>query len=325
MNETPVTESESSWVDLTPHLDEAIATLTDSDRDALLLRYFDQKSASEIGRTLGLSNEAAQKRVNRAVERLRRVFAARGLTVGASALVAEISGQAVEAAPFPLAAKISATAGPLGAAIAESTATAAAGVTFLPKAVVGFVLIACATVPMIFHHRIRQELRGEQMALHENAARLAQQREESDRILAGLAQNATKAAALPPAELSELIRLRGEVGVLRRQANLAGGSPQAPKAGGNEAAKNITFTFNNLPLNAVLQVYESWSGAKVESVGGYMHGLENKLLTVRSSGPMTKLEAMRSVEIALREQLQIEIKRTEDGRITAEGLLPGVR
>ncbi|MCI0541452.1 MAG: hypothetical protein L0Z50_40145 [Verrucomicrobiales bacterium] len=80
------------------------------DRDALLLRYFERKSARAMAQTLGISDEAAQKRVNRAVERLREFFAKRGLTVGASGLVVVIAANAVQAAPVSLAVTISTAA-----------------------------------------------------------------------------------------------------------------------------------------------------------------------------------------------------------------------
>jgi hypothetical protein len=64
----------------------ALAELDDTDRDALLLRYFEQKSAQEMGGILGVSAEAAQKRASRAMEQLRGLFAKRGVALSAGAL-----------------------------------------------------------------------------------------------------------------------------------------------------------------------------------------------------------------------------------------------
>lgn len=75
------------WTHIEPLLDEAMQALDDTDRTAVLLRYFENKSLREVGATLGTSDDAAQKRVSRAVERLREFFAKRGITVGASAIV----------------------------------------------------------------------------------------------------------------------------------------------------------------------------------------------------------------------------------------------
>src|SRR5581483_245740 len=87
---------------------------------AVLLRYFERKSALEMAETLGISSEAAQKRVSRAVERLREFLAKRGITAGAGGLVVVISANAVQSAPVGLAVAISTTT-LAGTAIASST------------------------------------------------------------------------------------------------------------------------------------------------------------------------------------------------------------
>ena len=61
--------------------------LEETDRIAVLLRYFENKSLREVGQTLGTNEDAARKRVSRAVDRLREFFAKRGVTIGASGLV----------------------------------------------------------------------------------------------------------------------------------------------------------------------------------------------------------------------------------------------
>src|SRR5687768_5088220 len=99
----------SPWTDVEPLLDEAVESLPAADRSAILLRYFENKSLREIGATLGASEDAAQKRVSRALDQLRQFFARRGVTVTTSALAADLSSRAVEAAPSSLAASISAS------------------------------------------------------------------------------------------------------------------------------------------------------------------------------------------------------------------------
>src|SRR6266853_1282603 len=73
----------SDWSLIEGLLDEGMDTLDETDRSAIVLRYFENKSLREVGATLGTSDDAAQKRVSRAVERLREFFAKRGVTVGA--------------------------------------------------------------------------------------------------------------------------------------------------------------------------------------------------------------------------------------------------
>src|SRR5258708_29978773 len=80
MNSLNATASDWSYIE--PLLDDAMQALDDTDRAAVLLRYFENKSLREIGQTLGVSDDAAQKRVSRAVIRLREFFIQRGVAVG---------------------------------------------------------------------------------------------------------------------------------------------------------------------------------------------------------------------------------------------------
>ena len=70
----------STWKQLSPLLDEAMLRLGRTDRDALVLRFFEGRSLNEVGSALGASEEAAKKRVNRALEKLRNFFAKRGVS-----------------------------------------------------------------------------------------------------------------------------------------------------------------------------------------------------------------------------------------------------
>ena len=109
-----------------PLLDGAMARLGPTDRDALVLRYFENRSLSQVGKALGVGERAAQKRVSRALDKLRRFFAKRGITATTSILAAEISTRSVQSAPLGLATKITATASK-GSAVAGSTMTLVKG------------------------------------------------------------------------------------------------------------------------------------------------------------------------------------------------------
>ncbi|MBI5383610.1 MAG: sigma-70 family RNA polymerase sigma factor [Verrucomicrobia bacterium] len=135
----------SVWNDIEPLLDEAMHALDETDRAAVLLRYFEHKSAREMAQTLGISDDAAQKRVSRAVERLREFFAKHGVTTSASGLVVAISANAVQAAPAGLAITISTAATLAGvtiAATATATATKAIAMTTLQKTLIAAALAA---------------------------------------------------------------------------------------------------------------------------------------------------------------------------------------
>jgi len=125
-SQTPTCAPET-WPQIAPLLDEAVAQLGEADRNAVVLRYYQQKPLAEVGRALGLTEDTAQKRVTRALEKLRKFFTKRGLTLSAAALAAAVSANSVSAAPAGLATTISTVALTQGATAAASTATLVKG------------------------------------------------------------------------------------------------------------------------------------------------------------------------------------------------------
>jgi hypothetical protein len=99
------------WPHIAPLLDAAMARLSEMDRHAVVLRYFDGKSLKEVSAALGGSEDAAKMRVNRAVEKLRKFFGKRGVVLTAAAIAGAVSANSVQAAPVGLVAKISVVAG----------------------------------------------------------------------------------------------------------------------------------------------------------------------------------------------------------------------
>jgi RNA polymerase sigma factor (sigma-70 family) len=122
----PSPPTDPTWLRLGPQLDQALARLGDTDRNAILLRYFEQQSLHDVGLSLGLSEEAAKKRVARALEKLRRTLGRHGAEISAAALVAGLAKETAEAASLlPLAGKISAVVLAHGAAGASAAAGSA--------------------------------------------------------------------------------------------------------------------------------------------------------------------------------------------------------
>ena len=95
------------WSRIEPLLDEAMSSLGEGDRTAVILRFFENRPLREVGERLKISDDAAQKRVQRAVDRLREFLVARGIPVGSVGLAAIVAEYAVQAAPIELAAQIS--------------------------------------------------------------------------------------------------------------------------------------------------------------------------------------------------------------------------
>lgn len=217
MNELLSAESGAPWDAVAPHLDAALNELSESDRDALLLRFFDHKSACEIAVVLRISDEAAQKRVSRAVERLREVFVRRGIVVGAGALVGLISANAVQSAPVALTAQVA--AGAFTTATVTTTIRVIA-MTTLQKVLVGTTLVAAIGTGIFEAHRASR-LDGENLALRRELTplaadiqRLQQERSDATNKLAIL--EARLAAA--PQNNAELLKLRGATTQLQNDA-----------------------------------------------------------------------------------------------------------
>jgi RNA polymerase sigma factor (sigma-70 family) len=214
MNELLSAGSEISWQQIAPHLDEAIAELNEADQEALLLRYFERKSAREIAAILGGTEEGVQKRVSRAVDRVRERFAKRGITTAAGAIAAVITANGVQAAPVGLALTISTAAAAAGTAAATAAATAskAVAMTTLQKCILGGALLAAvgtgiyeALEAASLRNRV-QTLRQDQATLKGKIEQLTNEREASTRQLAGLRGENERLNQ----NTAELLKLRAE-------------------------------------------------------------------------------------------------------------------
>src|SRR6266568_2516579 len=107
-----------------PHLDAAMDHLSEKDRAAIVLRFFDKKDFRAIGDALGTTDDSAQKRVTRALAKLRGLLMKRGVTLSAAMLSGSIMAQSVQAAPVGVVAVIT------GASI-KGTATGTAILTIV--------------------------------------------------------------------------------------------------------------------------------------------------------------------------------------------------
>jgi RNA polymerase sigma factor (sigma-70 family) len=115
-------DSESVWKEVAPFLEQAVAQLRQSDQDAVLLRFFAGRSLREVGQALGISDGAAQKRVNRALEKMRDYFAAHGVVTSVAAIAPAIAAYAVQTAPGGLVSNlVTASTAAVGSAGAATT------------------------------------------------------------------------------------------------------------------------------------------------------------------------------------------------------------
>src|ERR1035437_5790516 len=111
------------WEQMSPLLAEALATLGETDRQAVLLRFFENKSLAEVGSHLGTGEDTARKRVSRALEKLHRYFNQRGVSLPTAIIAGAMSANSVQAAPVALAKSVTAVTVAKGVAASGSTLT----------------------------------------------------------------------------------------------------------------------------------------------------------------------------------------------------------
>ncbi len=114
-------DDSKTWGEVSPLLDEGLAGLNESDRDVLLLRFFESRTIREVGDEIGISEDAAEKRIARAIDRLRTFFATKGVSVSGAALGAGLAQKLLIETPQGLASLI-AEGGRAGHAILSKVA-----------------------------------------------------------------------------------------------------------------------------------------------------------------------------------------------------------
>ena len=126
MNEINAKEP-GGWNELRPMIDEALNELGEADREAIVLRYFESYEFALVGAALGVSENAARMRVDRALDKLRAVLQKRGVAASAAALAGALAESSATAVPVQLAAGIT------SAALAQTAATSAGSSVSIPR------------------------------------------------------------------------------------------------------------------------------------------------------------------------------------------------
>jgi len=124
LNEPPADET---WAQIAPLLEDAMTQLGERDRDALVLRFFENKNLREVGAAIGTNEDAAKMRVNRALEKLRKILGKHGVHSTTAVIAGAVSAHSIQAAPLGLAKTISAVA------IAKEVAAASGSTMTLVK------------------------------------------------------------------------------------------------------------------------------------------------------------------------------------------------
>jgi uncharacterized protein (TIGR03435 family) len=183
-----------AWPKIAPLLDDAVAGLREKDRQAIVLRFYEGRNLREVGQALGASEDAAEKRVNRALEKLRKFFTKRGVDSTTAIIAGTISANSVQAAPVVLTKAVTAIAVAKGAAASGSILILVKGALNLmawakaKTTIIGAsVLLAAATATTV---AINWELNSE--ALDKNPPIIILQPTQFKSIMTGGAQSGDK-------------------------------------------------------------------------------------------------------------------------------------
>ena len=241
-------DADETWKQIAPVLEAALDKLNARDRDAVLLRFFENKKLAEVGAALGVSEDGARVRVNRALEKLRQLFARHGVDSTADAITNSIAVNSIQMAPAGLAAAVAAMA--KGTAASTSTLTLVKGALKImawtkakTAVVVGMsLLFATGTTTVVLKQ------------IHQN--KQIQEHKES--------------------------------------------SPSADIAG-------YTFNFTGVDPQQVLEIYGNIAGLELKTGSHPIAGI-----TMATSKPLTKGEAIKLLEKTLKEQAGLVVKRLND-------------
>ena len=209
----PSPDDPNDWKTVRPVLDEAIASLGHEDRDALLLRFFRNESLASVGAMLGVSEDAAQKRVSRALGKLREFLAERGIHTTAAALSAVLTANAVHSAPAGFAALL--TSGALAKAMAAGgfhrTFLKLLTLSNMKTTILMLALVGGLAGLIVLQVNTQGQLREARALSQQQAAEMDALR-TANAHLAGLTNELERLRD----EAKDVLRLRDEVSRLRR-------------------------------------------------------------------------------------------------------------
>jgi RNA polymerase sigma factor (sigma-70 family) len=201
------------------HLESAMDQLPPADRDALVLRYFEDRNLREVGHELGLTEDAARMRVNRALEKLRGVFGKLGITGSAAWLGTTLTSSASASVPAGLGATITTTvlsgtavAAATTALVTETTATTMNLFNLKTAAAILGAAAVTGTTTYLVQEREADRLRADYQTLNETRAKLAAGQQEARELI----KLRDEQIAVLKRNVEDLPRLRGEMDALRR-------------------------------------------------------------------------------------------------------------
>jgi RNA polymerase sigma factor (sigma-70 family) len=225
------TGTTADWEKLRPTLDSVMHELKESDREAVLLRYFENRPFAEVGARVSVNENTARMRVERALEKLRSLLAKRGITTGA-ALASVISANAVQTAPASLAGSLATAALSSAGTGAFSFFQAMNMATFK----IGLGALATAGVVAALVVQLRAQ-KTSQAANESLSGQIAQLKADNTELSNQIAANANSLETQKD-QSDELLKLRAEVTQLRAMKTVP--AVAASRAMNGSPAKKLT-------------------------------------------------------------------------------------
>jgi len=302
MQSDPSDDPAQPWQHVAPALNDAIADLSERDRNAIVLRFLKGKPFKEVAAALGATEEATQMRVSRALEKLRRFFVKRGVVLSPALLAGLMTAHGTQAAPIGLAATVAAAA-VQGAALSASTLTLVKGtLNLMTWTKVNVVVGACLVIVLAYQY-------------HQNCGQAAQ--------IALAQSNLSSQAAAFAAQESKIARLEQQTAAIvetRRSQEQELQRLRGRRKAGNFAERlNPTKGAQTTLLSATLQDPEARELLRTQMVNGYRFRYGpfaeelhidpeegEKLVQMAGDGAMKILEAVAGFT---------------DGKITAEAAI----
>lgn len=225
------------WTRVAPLLDDALAELSDADRDALVLRFFEKETFARIGSRLGASEDAARMRVERALNRLREQLTRRDITSTTAALASALSAFGIIPAPAGLLSSVTAVAfsqSPVALPIAGNSSS---WLMIRPKLAFGILGGTLLAVGVVHQRGTVERLNQENAALRQQQSALA-------------TPDSTDLDDVRQGQIQELMQLREEVARLSRELSAAEAklATAAAKEATNALPIQVSFTGQVLEL-----------------------------------------------------------------------------
>jgi RNA polymerase sigma factor (sigma-70 family) len=311
----PISETapELDWEKLHPVLDDAMHELKEADREAILFRYFENRPFAEIGGKLGLNENAARMRVERALEKLRAAFLRRGVAT-TTALASVISANAIQLAPANLAATVT-TASLAAAGTGTFTFLKIMTATKL-KFAIGTVVVAAVATAFVLLNQVQKNLRAENGLLRHQIAQLQTDNESLSNRLAVAANS----KSLSDEQFNELLKLRGEVTRLRQQQK---GLPAVAQLKTNNSSSaqiiqiHLKARFISFPTDGLQALGVSWAAGAQGGKTGLLTEQQFKIINQALHGA-SDVETLAEPEVVTSNGRQTQMRVTQSVSVGGE-------